>query len=293
LKLLLTQPNLSDNLASVSLAIPVCDALDRFSFYYHTFIGAKEYMSNFQYEVSTRFLASAFVEAGNITPKGKDIAALSGSFDEDDFLPILAEEFSPTGTKQRIAFRTPNGEWFLMVQGERIDLTKNPTSIDGSNMGDFGDFCKSANKIIGIVLKYYNLTPHRLAAVTEGFITSPTPTIMEQVRDRLFIFPPSIQDKDKIFEWDWRIVRSIEREFAGLVEPTNNITLIKRARVGITINNQEVSPKSTRLFGQVDINTSPENINNRFDHHKMSGFYEGVVDWHQTLINEIFSHILG
>lgn len=240
-----------------------------------------------------RYLASVFVDADSITATADNISGLLEALDDENFVPVSLRELS----KPRIAFATHDGEWQLILLSNRFNISRHLTIIDGSNLGEFSDFCQSAIAKLKVPLKYFKKTGHRLAAVQEGLLPDLSKRRMNEIAMRLFKLPGTYS-KSLPFEWDWRTISLVERSFGGLREPTNTITTIKRwpGTLTIPIPSNEGGQKKTQRIDRIrvdfDINTEPSNVVARFDGPHMTDFFKQSASWHKNLSSEIFSFIL-
>lgn len=250
------------------------------------------------YEEKIRQLATAFVDAQSVGINRKDVRELSKELNDDRFLSHLIFESKagplagkPTG---RIGFRSSNNEWHLALLGERFDFFRLPTEPGGSNLGDFGEFCREAIPKLNIALNFYQRKAHRLAAVQEGVLPKMKPEEMDEIASHLLRLPPTFSQTIP-FEWDWRSASLLDRSFAGLTEPTNTIVTVKRES-GMLIQ-MEKDAATHKRFDQIrvdlDINTSPENVKARFGEKEITAFFKECPAWHSTLMTEISDFIRG
>ena len=238
-----------------------------------------------------RYLASVFVDADSITSTADNISGLLKALDDENFVPVSLQEQS----KPRMAFATHGGEWQLLLLSNRFDISHHPTMVDGSNLGEFSDFCQSAIAKLKVPLKYFKKTGHRLSAVQEGLLSELPKRKMNEIAMRLLKLPGTYS-KSLPFEWDWRTVSLVERSFGGLKEPTNTITTIKRWPGTLAVPSNEGGQKKIQRLDRIrvefDINTEPSNVVARFDEPQITDFFKQSASWHKKLSSEIFSFIL-
>ncbi len=178
-----------------------------------------------KYEFPIRFLCSVFVNADDIVPKPPLVSDLFKKLEGFELLPTTAREQGPTGTRERIAFsHTPTGI-FVVLTGSRFDVSIQPVSESALEMQDFSGFIQKSSDILTILMEYFERKGTRLACVQEGICRTKTLEEEElEITNKLFKFPP-LYEANKPFEWEWRCVSEIIREFGGKTERTN--TLLK------------------------------------------------------------------
>jgi hypothetical protein len=246
------------------------------------------------YDSKIRYLASAFVDAESIVPNANQALELLKAFGSDKFLPAIINELSPSGQKSRLGFRTLDGASQIILSSMRFDFASLATTADGSNLGEFSDFCKQAKIFLTTALKFFQRKAHRLAAVQEGLLQIMSSQEMHDIAQRLLRFP-DIYEKFTPFEWDWRVVSIVEREFSGIKEPTNTITAVKRIpSYAIQFGGEQPTQTSEdRIRIDFDINTLPINTIARFDEQQIHDFFDQAPTWHGELSSEVFSFVFG
>jgi hypothetical protein len=253
------------------------------------------------YAAKLRYLASIFVDAGSITSSTHNIAEVSRALGDENFLPFVFEEISISqGQSSRIGFRTASGEWQLYLFHNRFNLSHHPTDPEGKNLGDFSSFCQKAGTKLSAILSVFRKRAHRLAVVQEGLLPEMSPMEMEAVPRRLFHLPPTFIEIPP-FEWDWRAASRIPRQIRDLTEQTNTIATIKRQygnirRQGNITSNEEEDNSTPIPFDRVrvdiDINTSQDNVIDRFEEDHVQEFFNISPAWHAAFSAELFSFIL-
>lgn len=242
------------------------------------------------YGLKIRFLASCFLDADSITANPRDIAELLRAFEEENLLPITLMEGSPTGMINRIGFHTANQARQIHLTGKRFDVFEHPTTIEGPGLGEFSVFCQEAMRKLNVLLNYFHRRPYRLAAVQEGFLPEMSTAIMDAIARRIMNFP-SIYTDHFPFEWDWRSVSMVERQFGGLTEAAVTATTVKRM-FGVVLG-RTPAEEFDRVRVDLDISTSHQNVAPRFEEEHVRSFFELAPLWHRDLSSEIFRFILG
>jgi len=245
------------------------------------------------YGLKVRYLASVFVDAGSITPTGENIAGLQKALDDNKLIPTSVREETPTGRVPRIAFATSNGEWLLALLGKRFDVSRFGNTPDGSNLGEFSNFCEEAAIKLITMLNYFKRKAHRLAAIQEGLLPDMPKKDMNKIAARLLNLPTTYS-KNPPFEWDWRAASKVERSFSDIKESINTIATIRRVRGTLLVNKEDGQGKQSfdRVRVDFDINTVPTNVTARFDDSQIAEFFKQAILWHDELSSEIFSFIL-
>ena len=254
------------------------------------------------YATKIRYLASVFVDAGSITSNMQNMAEVFRVLGDESFLPFAFEEISISqGQASRIGFRTANGEWQLYLLHDRFNLSRHPIDPEGYNLGDFSSFCQEAGTKLTAILSVFRKRSHRLAVVQEGLLPEMPVSESENVAKRLFHIPLTFI-KTPPFEWDWRLASKIERQIVNLTEQTNTIATIKRQygdirQMGNIMSNGEEDDSIPSPFDRIrvdfDINTSQDNIIDRFEENHVREFFNISSKWHTDFSTEIVSFVLG
>lgn len=244
------------------------------------------------YDSKIRYLASAFVDAESIVASATHALELLKAFESDKFLPVMINELSATGPVGRLGFRAVDGTAEIRLLGKRFDFSFVSTNPEGSDLGAFSEFCMQAKNILAVSLNFFQRKAHRLAAVQEGFLQKMSSQETDNLALKLFNFPP-LYKQFVPFEWDWRAISLIEREFSGIKEPTNTITTIKRVPVSIVdfSGDQPSQESSDRVRVDFDINTILSNHIARFEQTQIHEFFDQAPIWHEALSSEVFSFI--
>src|SRR6266540_4204470 len=97
------------------------------------------------YKAKIRYLASAFVDAESIAPSARHMTALLDAMNDDELIPIGVQEETSTGPVPRIAFTTSDRSTLFALSGRRFDYSRLSLEPEGSDLGEFGEFCLSAS----------------------------------------------------------------------------------------------------------------------------------------------------
>lgn len=246
--------------------------------------------------LKVRYLASVFLDAASIQPKGKLISELIGKLEDDELSPADVGEWIGTGFQRRIGFvasDTAKGmESSLTLLSRRFDYTQSATSPLASGLADFGTFCGEAGFKLTALLDYFGRKASRIATVQYVYLPELSETRLQDVSMRLLRMPPTFQ-KTAPFEWDWRCASVIDREIGEAPEPTNTIMIAKRRSIGRQVKEiEDRQAKHDILEFNFDTNTSPENQLERFGGKEIGSFFEQAPSWHEGLENELMSFCL-
>lgn len=253
------------------------------------------------FDAQVRYLATAFVDAESVRPNSEDIAKFISEFNFAEFVSVAVQEPSLAGQSRRIGFVSSDGSWQIFLLGQRFNVARLSSDPTGGDLGDFTEFCQTANKTLQFVLRHFGRRSHRLAAVQEGVMKNKSEEEIRAIAEKLLKLP-EIFKKNPLSEWDWRCVGRTKHDVGGIEESFNEIVTIKRINV-LKTESTEISigvgtlpltqvPSMTPLIRlDLDINTTPENTSARFQDERMDDFFEKVITWHNELKNQI-SHLI-
>ena len=238
------------------------------------------------YGLHIKYLGSVFVDAEAIRANTKDVSELMKLLKDEELLPIQFQELSASGMIQRIGFQSSDGKRSLFLLGKKFNYEYVTVGDEGSDLGDFSNFCKDAGNKLNLLLKYFGRKAHRLAAIQEGYLPEKNSEDIEIIANRLLKLPNTFSEKFP-FEWDWRCAYLIERSFSNKLEPTNTIVKFRKRPKGpdnLSFGNIKVD---------LDINTTHFNTIARFGLKDVKKYFELSPSWHTTLSQEIDSYIKG
>lgn len=244
------------------------------------------------FENKLRYFASAFWDADSVVANPKDISTLLATLSPDNFIPLTLVEPTAEGTKNRIAFQTPNNEWQLMITAKRINVFRHPTDPNGTNLGSLQDFSLKASSYLQLVLQHFDIKANRLSLIQDGLLKSMTEEEFKAIYNRLFKYP-TFYSQNSPFEWNWRSASDPEHTINTQTEIVNTIAHILRFQSELTIPNQPEALKFDRVKVELDINTTHRNPHPRFDFANISSFFQNAILWHQELSETIFKFIFG
>jgi hypothetical protein len=242
------------------------------------------------YEIGIRYLCSAFVDTQEtLQPTAKVIEELATAMAIPDFQALTVLEGPAQAA--RIMFHDPERSIQIFFGSKRIDISRNMVGAVPSDFGDFGVFAKRAGTMLAKAIPVAARVPHRLAAVREGFLPDLPAADMDSICTRLLKLPMSFTNPPP-FEWDWRCARRVERNVGRSKETFNEIAAIKR--VSGTFQLAGEKPKDfDRIRLDFDINTSPENLNARFDASRLTKFFDKAGTWQEDLACVVLPFLKG
>lgn len=224
-------------------------------------------------DVKLKYQATIFLDARSITPTPETVITFLGQLKEYGFISSTFQEIAPPilRPQPRLRLMTQDEEWNIRLGSQRIDIEKTPTDLNGSNLGEIGSFCSDALGYFSKINETLNKKASRLAFITQYLLKEMTEDALSSAYEALFKHP-SLYDENKPFEWDWRSVSRIKKQFGSLVECLNVITIFKRSKGEFQIKEQ--SKSFDRILLTLDINTLAENSDIRFDLSHIGAFYE-------------------
>jgi hypothetical protein len=243
-------------------------------------------------DIRIKYVASAFVSAGDIHPTPDATIALLEAFRDKELLPDTFREITPPSMvpAARLGLVSPNNEWVIQLGSNRINIQRNPTDPKGNNLGTVSDFCADAIDLFGRILETFPKKPRRLALITEFLLGEMAESRISEVHDTLFNSPPFYME-NRPFEWRWRAVSRTHLDCEGLSEKLNVVSNIARVQ-GQFASAEEVTDFD-RVQVTIDINTIAQNEETRFGMRNIRSFYDQVQRLQATLLEELQGFING
>jgi hypothetical protein len=246
-------------------------------------------------DIRLKYQASAFVQASDIRPTPENITTLIGLLQHMELVPSTFQELGPSSPAPQVRprFSSPNNEWNILFASNRIDIEKNPTSPDGSNLGDVSEFCAQATDLFRRILHSYKKKANRIALVTTYLLRDMSQKQLAETYLKLFK-PTRFYYDYEPFEWNWRSVARAPIQLHDMSEILNAITAInriqgERGQIGARARVEWFD----RVLLQLDINTSGENVEYRFELHHLDSFYDQVLELHELLVQQVAEAIDG
>jgi hypothetical protein len=249
-----------------------------------------------EFAVRTRQLARVFVDAQSLAitadqlPKLIEAARLTDRLSTPFVLPLpLPDPNLPAGSATRFALASASFDWQIALLSQSFDLTRLPTNLTGSNIGDLGEFAATAAAVLWELTQFFGRVPHRLVLVQSGMLGEMPTKKMDTIARQLLRLPPSVEAAPP-FEWDWRCASHGAFVLGDRNEETNVVTTINR-RVG-SIQSATDQTLFDRIHIELDINTSPSDTRGRFEKQDLEQFFTAAVDEHTRLAAELTTFAL-
>ena len=242
------------------------------------------------FDVTTKYLASAFVDAESIEYEADNLRPLLDALGDSELSAQNLVQITQSGLKKRFRFEHIGTGDDLQLLGDRFDVTRKHKPPDGENMGDVAAFCEQAAELLSGSLDHFGRKAHRLAVVIDGLLTDLNENDFVVLADRLLNAPDL--GGGPPFEWNWRIATKIERSFGQFADETNTLVHIRRARVTMSALGQPLFEGDT-IGVSLDINTNPENKVARYDSDGIRAYLGEVSTWMDDLWNRTNSFMFG
>jgi len=235
------------------------------------------------FDILGQHIASFFLNASDIPPSPEVISDLLRLFQNEGMLPSTFQELGPRGPipQPRLILQTANNEWTIQFASNRFDIAKNPTTNNGSNIGDIATFTNNVTDYFTRILNHFNRRGTRLSIATHGIMGEMTELQLESIY-RKVIRPISFYDSNAPIEWDLRICSRITTDSN---EPINAITIIKKVRGAL------IGPTGSVNFNRIsidfDINTLAENNETRFTSSSLNSFFTNAIMVRRNILTQI------
>ena len=229
-----------------------------------------------------------FGDFSDISPNNsKTIIDLLSLYEDKNFIPSVFQEIPletiPSQVNNRIALSNNDG-WNINIGNNRLDV-----SIFYKNKGKYNDMeiyalSNEAVEMITKLLERYDRAGNRLALNTMyvlGDKESKILTTKYNEKEKLLSFYNE-NDSD---EWNERIMSQVIcKEFNNeTLNVGTNINKVKNAQ--IIIDNKSVSYNGIIL--QMDINTTPEIKNYRFDKTNINHFFNVAIEYNKKIYSNV------
>ncbi len=241
------------------------------------------------YDITLRYLCSAYVDAGSVTADPKLMTDLRDALGDESLETLTVGEKIGSEIKTRILLRRGDESWRLFIGSERFDVSGLGTKLNKGKVGSLNTFCKNAGATLNTCLKLFERKAHRLASVQEGFLREMPESELNGIAGRLFKMPTVFADQLP-FEWDWRCASRIKRTFGRKTQETNTLATIKRVQ-GLIGNISDKDIQMDRIQINLDINTIADDTSPRFIDESVTGFFNKAGGWHKSFSQEIMDFI--
>lgn len=237
------------------------------------------------HDVTLRLLASAFVDIDSVSPATPSLLpGLMACVASYGMVPTLARELpNPEALATRFAFTTFDNTLQVLLGTKRIDVTRRVATTDAASVAETGQFLMQASDILARLLTHLDRRCHRLAFVDEGMLGEMPPARIDAIAANLLGRGSIHQSWGSPFEWDYRTAHRVTRSFGDRREATNTILTVKRLTGTIALRDSESPRPFDRLRVDLDINTAPDTVDDRFGKADIEAFFGSVGAWHAEL----------
>jgi hypothetical protein len=172
----------------------------------------------------------------------------------------------------------------VLLPGESIDVQLLPT-IDRSDLGTLDAFAAQASQIVAAVLDCFpERLARRIALVREGLLDV-APADMDNLAERVLRIPEAFQ-RNRPFEWDWRIAARLEHPFGRIRQAVNTLATLKRASFVLVQGGVTPTP-SDRIRLDLDTNSAHDDQRPRFTRSDVQAFLTECLAWQRELWGNI------
>jgi hypothetical protein len=227
------------------------------------------------YDIKLRYLASVFVDAKDVLPTTKVAQQIAEAIRRADLVPVTITQITAGGLTPRIGLRTPENDWLLVIQSERIDFARLPNATDGTILMDFETFCHEAGDLLTAVTNHLGRKANRMTAVQEGLLGTMSSEQLRKVTERLLNLP-RLYASGSVPEWTWQCVGLHQRTFGHLTEVINLIAKVARVQGQLTrmkAGEDASVLEFDRIRIDLDTNTLPANTVARFGAENIADFF--------------------
>ena len=241
---------------------------------------------------SVKLQAVLFGEFKDILPTSDRIMKLMEMFSTKGFIPgtfLELDMTSPTPIN-RISLTSPNGEWLINIGSQRIDIFRNPLTPLGENLDNLGLFIDESNEIFEKLFGYFGRKGTRCALVTEYYFENDSIDEYNRIYG-LLRKPFGLYERQIPFEWN---IRDASRQMiadGALTDAINTISMINRAQ------GQLIGPGVVKPFDRIqiifDINTIPDNGDQRFDIERTRWFFGSALQIQERMARDLSEVLNG
>lgn len=230
------------------------------------------------------YQAGFFADFENITPNADTIPPLLNAFRDLELLPTTFIQFSEGKRHTRLRMATSTNEWFVDFDVHRINITKNPISHRGSNMGDIGEFSDKARDFVERIHKLFPRAGTRLSLVTKNLLEERDDEQLKNAYRRV-LNPSQFYVENPPHDWRARYVSRVSTVLDGNEEQLNVITTI--SRIQGEFSDMESVEAFDKLQLEFDINTFQGNRTPRFDPEDLRIFFGKAMELREKLADEV------
>ena len=244
--------------------------------------------------VPRKYQAVFFGHIADIQPSADTIPPLLEAFRVPGLLPSTFHEVGlavPMAAAQvRLRLSTPDNEWTIDFETNRINIQKNSVKPLGSNLGSPEDFTRDAIDFLGRILGKFPRRANRLALVTNGLMDEMPAEKLETIYNRLLV-PLKFYVENRPIAWNSRTLARITVNIDGKDETLNVITKVNRVQGNLA--REGAISRFDRVEVEFDINTYQDNADARFETSSVYAFYSRALGVRTTLLKMIEEQING
>ena len=156
--------------------------------------------------------------------------------------------------------------------------------------GTLADFCQMASEKIGLIVEMIERKATRISVVQIGFLPDEFLEPANDLGRKMLSVVPVFKEKT-LHEWNYQVCVRFDKTFGSKTELTNSIITLSRNTVTLqkTSDNSTLRVKEV-VHGSIDINTIPENTEDRFTSEDVSSFFRLAPEWHNELTSDATSY---
>ncbi|HDC4501783.1 TPA: hypothetical protein O8U02_004390 [Enterobacter kobei] len=204
------------------------------------------------------------------------LGMLLGKLSSLSLLPMFAHEVNAlTGERRQVVIMTDADQHF------RIEFPMHSIVFTGNNIENSDFFNKVESAIEALKSIFPDKKSNRLAIVNSSFYIASESTYSELYK-KMFTY----HQVDPI-EWENRIVE--RKEFGSFGEIANMVSSAKRCTVQHPLLDN--GNFADVINFEVDTNTIPENVNNRFDFNSSISVFRELLSKNNELVNNFSRYI--
>lgn len=220
------------------------------------------------------------------------IGRLLRAFKDKNFIPTTVREFQLVaqgpqagfrpGNRLQLQFITPNQEWNLGFEQQRVLLKKG--SLTDTKIGTPAEFRIEAVGVVRLLLGEIPFSGTRLSYATKGLLPEMPVDGLTEANKRV-LSPVQFYLENPPREWSTRNVARIEASLGAKREILNVITGISRVQ-GAVVEGDDSKPID-RIEVAFDINTDHENTAQRFAAEDIDPFLQVALEKSEQILKEI------
>jgi hypothetical protein len=246
--------------------------------------------------VNLKFTLVLFGSYASITPDLENVQYFVSELFKKEFVPSFFDEVSvkiatnkdlnQTTNTRRIALNKINGTWGVRLHSDRIEIEyKNLPFLSSSSANAIGlnleEFKKEAVEILSIIEKKFTNRHNRIGIIITHQIDSKSSNLLKKSSSKKL----STLESEEIVEWSQKVLIRKKYNINDKQETVNISKDIAQGKNILVINNNQIKIEDAILT--FDINTIPENKDNRFDAATVQSFLDIANTLQKQLTQEL------